>query len=1003
MNEMQKLVKEIKNILDSNDWSNSPPRQEMAEKYAEFCQNYQNLVNQCNKLIDQNMVTEAVDLANGQEPPLAQQLKLLDFPGAESFRELGLIYEWPAIPELDHEVLEKLKSMDRDSRNLQPLLNAYRQIVRSDDVKTKVMLLRRLVQVDSGSKEWKNALVQQEEIWMAMLIRQTKDAIIEKKYDVLESLFEKISDPEWTEKAPEKVTRKIVEVLEQHRLDELKKKAAGILEAINDAYGNFDYDGLTGSLSDWQELVSRFGYQPEDREALQVKEAKDYWLQQKKQRAEDARFEELSEQLKNKLEKNAPQDELDMIYNQIVLMDRRPAEHIEQQYFAVKDNFDSTQQRKRILKITGIAAGILAVVGLIVFLIYMQVMSSTEKKWIQQLSAAMEESTSAPALALISNLQKERPDFAKRPGIARLIEKVNRRHEQEESNRKQFVKQAAQFRALLKDYERNRQKLEEGLKSLKRCIVDKQEQEVFDQVNADYNAQRDLFHARKKEIFERFITRINIKRGEFYDALEKVKLDVAAKIIEEIQELENQAKQSYAVISKVFPRREQEFTQSGALREKLSTLSRKVSQAGDLMTSINTPNSLEQLRSDLQEYLRLGTNRAAAGNMEKLLASVKAAQDVSAALAGNTVATENHFSRDHARMKKIGQNQRNALARSSEVFEKTNNGFEKTPFCSIILKTEDNLLVDLYFPEKWYSSKEYKPKWTVISDRIECKVKYIRDKDNNGTAVIKGSDDARRVSVSLNGEKTFSCRLVYPARLTRQQKFPPAPQILVVRKISDMLLQCEASKIEKTLADAVTAVIDNSEINPFLSLLYCRTLAKHLLTADPENRSYLKLQKDLASFDVPKNYNILESYVDMNRKLQQKLNLHLATVSSNMKLVSQQDFFLRLWNIMLSRKLVPAGFISADGTFHRFVHAPENGELWLIPAEINQKIRVVGTYRKGKIKLASAAKNNEELHYSLLFTPSDSKETRSIASEFSKNSDYAVFTAQDYPSSWPVF
>jgi len=340
MNNIYSVTKGIQDILRSDDWTNSPRRQEIAKEFSELSRKVSDLLDECRSLLEQGLGQEAASLAGSQEPSLSRQFELLNFDGLSDWRELCQIYEWSVPPKLDGEILEKLTVMSADAKNLQPLLNAYRMVARTEDVRAKVLLLRRLVRADAKSQEWRNMLLQQEEIWQKRLINEAKHAIIDKQYDSLQELLQKINDPEWSVKCPEQVTRKIEQVLEQHHLEELKKQAEKCLNSINEAYGNFEFDSLGAALGEWRDLSSLAGYQPDETEIRQVKEAEEYYLQQNKERNEEARFQALAERLRQGLENAAPQENLDMIYNQISLTGRQLPEHVEHQYLTIKENYD---------------------------------------------------------------------------------------------------------------------------------------------------------------------------------------------------------------------------------------------------------------------------------------------------------------------------------------------------------------------------------------------------------------------------------------------------------------------------------------------------------------------------------------------------------------------------------------------------------------------------------------------------------------------------------------
>ena len=993
----------LQHIIESTDWTNTPERQQMAQEYYDFCQSFMENIEKCRELLNQKMLVEAVDLANRQEIPLPRQLELLKFKGIEDYRVLCLIYEWPNPPELDGSVLEQMKNMMQDAENLQPLLSAFRQVVRSDNVKMKILLLRRLVKMDhQKSGEWKKALNQQESLLMEQLIRQAKNMILEKNFGSLQQLHQEMTDPEWTITPPDQVVRKIESVLEEHRLEELKKEAVICLDKINEAYSSFDFESLGEALSEWKDLISGKAYQPDKNERKQVEEAEGYWLQQHKKQQEENMFNSLLQRLSQLLGSNGSQEEMDMIYNQLTLIGKQLPENIMQQYFYTKENYEIIQRRKRITKNIVIAFCAVLLIAVIGFSAHLIIRHNTEQKWAKQLEKALtEQPTSAVALDMIRNLKKDDPVLCKSPAISALINRAEKMFETEELKRKDFTKLGKEIRLRLKSYEENRIKLKKDFSELEKLVVDQKEKVVMKELSAELAAQEDLFQIRQKKQFDNLIGQIGRKRGQFYTFLEGHHFKSAGKLLEEISRLEDSAARIYEFIRNIIPGRESDFAQSEELRKILVREQVKFQDISIITKNINAPSSVDNLVVNVKEYLRSLPKSKLVPDLKKLQESVVKAKESVKVLNEKVPVANNVFSKHLEDVLKYRKNSNATAKKIIEHFQKLDKYFDRTPIYAIVGKSKDNVIYDFYYTKNGIHISQLNNKFDIV-------LKVIAN-DNGKTMEVRliySLKNRRKIEIVKPNEDRLECDLIYPApedapieALRYYSNI--APHIKSVKNILQMLQDGNKDDIEPTLVKVFEFLLKDKDesVNCHMKTSLIELIYKFMAPLDEKNPSYRDFSTKF-KFNQAGQINWLETYEKPD--MQKKLRKNIAAVSES-KLVSRQTVSKEVWDKLVSLKLTPAGFITRNSekrVFHPFPGLPEEGELWLIPFSPDSSIIVIGKYKGNTVSLLPGAANLD-VNYSVLLTPTVSSSTEKLNKE--------IWMKLQSPEismpllSWPVF
>ena len=281
MNELRQLIREIELMLSSADLTNNDRSRYLAEEYLRYVNEFNSLAEECQKLMDRNMILEAEQLAAREDKSLYQLQSLLCFSRKDEFEELYQMYEWPLLPGLRLDIVESLRTKADGVSELIPLLEAYRKVSRSNDLVTKIRLLRKIAAADSQKSEWRTSLKETEEKRLNELYELAKKAIIGKDFIQLKEINKELSSDQWSVPVNPLVLNKVNSVLEAKNEADLKEQAAAYMESINSAYAVQDFAGLEKSIKMWQLFVLRTNYQPDAAQQEQFSDADRYYQEQK--------------------------------------------------------------------------------------------------------------------------------------------------------------------------------------------------------------------------------------------------------------------------------------------------------------------------------------------------------------------------------------------------------------------------------------------------------------------------------------------------------------------------------------------------------------------------------------------------------------------------------------------------------------------------------------------------------------------------------------------------
>ncbi len=368
----QSLVQQIQQTLNADQLERNPNLEDLAIQFAELCIAANNRLANCADFISKGRRSEAVHEAHNL-PDLLQLATLLEFDGIKKWRNLCSDEGLAVAPALNEENLEKLRAAVNAEEGLAPLLKDYRRCVYQGDHRGCIVLLRKIIELDSENPSWKDNLRPLEEAALPELVHQAEKALASGNHVRLKTLFEELDAPHRVVKAPEELMGRIKRELLSERAEDVKIEALELLSKLRSAIAASD-DTLVEALLEKSTAIEQndaFLDRPEswDSTLAQAREMLDL---QSRRRAKQADFLKAIDELQAMLAKGGYSEmELRHEWERLLAWELPVSDMLRKQ---VEEIFEDMRARKQrivrivIISVVSIILLLLAVGGMFAYL-----------------------------------------------------------------------------------------------------------------------------------------------------------------------------------------------------------------------------------------------------------------------------------------------------------------------------------------------------------------------------------------------------------------------------------------------------------------------------------------------------------------------------------------------------------------------------------------------------------------------------------------------------------
>ncbi len=264
MPDYHQIVDQIRAFVEATDQTRTPVLDELAKAYAEACAEVSQRLVKCQRLLQQGLRSEAIQLAEVQ-PRLLDSVALLDFPERGAWDELVQMYGLPEAARFRVEVAAFLNEAYAQEDPLQDLLRTHRRLALTrGPVKARIGVMRKLAAQDPNNPVWTEDLRIFEKTRFQQIQLEAADAA--KRHDVgtVGHLLGELEAPNWQEPPPQVLVQGLRKVDAKFRgqqnlaiLTELECQLNNAFELSNPIGGRLAHDR-------WFTVVHSFQLSPKD-------------------------------------------------------------------------------------------------------------------------------------------------------------------------------------------------------------------------------------------------------------------------------------------------------------------------------------------------------------------------------------------------------------------------------------------------------------------------------------------------------------------------------------------------------------------------------------------------------------------------------------------------------------------------------------------------------------------------------------------------------------------
>jgi hypothetical protein len=417
MLDYQRIVEEIQAAIQSAATLDWDLLRDCAAEYALACDEVNERLGRCGRLLRQGLRSEAIQLAD-QEPNLLDAAAILDFPELPEWQALLAANSMILPPDIRVDVASELNVAYAAEAPLQSLLKHHRLLALARaPLAPRIQVLRSIRQADSANPIWAEDLRLLENARHREIQSEIASAAKRRELPAVERLCGELSDPGWLHPPRQDFVTTCQDA--KHRLAaELAAEQLVLIEKeLASAYAAFDVAAGRAARTRWNEtvVISRLG--ESDAIVRQAAPALAWLAQQDDRENRDQAFAAALASLERGLEEDTPRLTLERLLAAAQRFEEEIPVPLVRRY----------QERIRLFEVSGrrrfllIAGGVLSVLALLGGTTAWVLRRGQERAQIQAaaqgLARLIDQTQWAQSQTFYDNLAAREPKIAQAPAV----------------------------------------------------------------------------------------------------------------------------------------------------------------------------------------------------------------------------------------------------------------------------------------------------------------------------------------------------------------------------------------------------------------------------------------------------------------------------------------------------------------------------------------------------------------------------------------------------------
>jgi hypothetical protein len=933
MADYHQIVDQIRAFLQLSDQTRNERLEGLASAYAENCVDVNQRLARCQRLLQQGLRSEAIQLAES-EPRLVDAIQVLDFPERASWDELAAIYDLRVAPKLMVDAGVVLNEAYVQEEPLQDLLRTHRRLAtQRAPLRLRIGVMRKLAAKDPNNAIWLDDLRTFEKARIKQIQVEAAEAVRLQDVAHINRLLAEVQERTWVEPPPKGLVQGLTKADAQLREQQAVAALADLGGRLNDAFNARDPARGRAVRQEWITRISSAPPNPGDSIWERVAPAL-AWLEEEARVAAAVEAHEASlTALTTALDAagSIPHAELERLGEEVLRHGRGMPEKLQRRYATRLRAAESARTRRA----RTIAAGAGAVLLVAASLLFYFIRGFLRAGDAAQAAAAIVELLDAGDLnqagSLLDNLEKADPGLLNEPSLIDVRDRYQKIRDQEKERLRKF--EEAKSEAERAPSASTEPKSLETARALARLESEKQTiEQIAQRRQADFQSAR----AKSETALQPALDAISREIYQIGRRLEAVPLDQAA-ITDSLQtarrELEalepdvGLAGEKLQSLAQVLRQKLDETSDRFDERLRQLTLLVKITEAATYSVA-DQPDRLDLFAAGLEDYLKSFPSQPCSHAFQKTLNERPLWDSV----------------RAWNRLVSDWKNDRDGLAAA----EARRRAMACGQFRAQHVNSPDSADIATYEKYAWGISRRAagpdnpgKKLREVFSNVLIERVWMVTVKDSH-----KGEVGDRHYTFdqpTVKGEFVVFSSIINPdgKKLSRTlardlvRSIDLSPQSKIADKFKPILADgFKQSTWETVMIDLVDAILRQPDIDPILQLV----LLKRVVAAAVEGSEPLRLslealtnQLDRARVNVfinwidPQTVQLAETQVEADRLIQAVRH----TVPSAKQVLDVRDKIEQ----SVAKTYRPVGWLARDGAgieVRTGVSIPREGDLLVV-------------------------------------------------------------------------
>ncbi len=454
----REVVDEIRSFLQSDDWRFDERLRELAQAYAELCREANRRLRQCEQLLQRQLKSEAVQLAE-VEPKVLDLVAVLDFPERAEWDDVVVTYELPQAERLLTSVADELNRAYNDQLPLEQLLEKHRLLALARaPLAWRLAILRRLAQADPESFFWEDDIRDMERARLNQMQKQLAQASERLDTATVEEIVSELRKEEWLLPEARKFLATARRELKKVQRLAARRELDGLAQQLNDAFAALDLPAARQLEQRWNELARVAELTPGEELHELVAPALAWLADQRQIEQQEKQYQQLLAQMESLLDADEPDArQLERLASGVEKLGRELPSSLARRYENRLRAARLAERRRQILLVGAALLGVVLVVALVTVVLRRRIHARQVADAVQQVQQMLDQGELEEARQFVD----AHGDFASSPQWQEVVRKLKQAEEKEKARRLQLESLAAQIEQA-GDFEQAKELLEQA-------------------------------------------------------------------------------------------------------------------------------------------------------------------------------------------------------------------------------------------------------------------------------------------------------------------------------------------------------------------------------------------------------------------------------------------------------------------------------------------------------------------------------------------------------------